>query len=287
MSSLLQILSDNEGTSSSFFRKNSLRGIIFLSDEDDQSLEIPSSPGAGFKPFSNYACDQASLIGLNGAGAVTGANGICCNTGGNNCTHGAFGLSCPSKTVDGYTYTLSICADPSLLIPVSSVKQQLDNFFLTLDDSETTDPNYFIAAITPSSASAIQTLQTARSASDAVVGTHKMIEVDRGDRYIELGNLVGSDSLVLDISASDYSPILDAIGKKILQKKSTFTLSRAPTGKEDMLVTIRHKDGSETTVSSDLYVIQGKNLVFISEDFVLGFAASDNIVINYQPKTAN
>ncbi|MBI2712463.1 MAG: hypothetical protein HYX41_06370 [Bdellovibrio sp.] len=287
LSSVLQLIADNEGTDTAFFRQNSLRGIIFVSDEDDQSIVLPSTPPAGYKPFTGYGCDQNSLIALNGANAVTGANGVCCSTVGNNCTFGSAALSCPSKTVDGYTYTLGICTDQSQLISVSTVKQQLDNFFLNLDGASATNPNYFVSVITPTTSNAIQTLQNARYTSDTNVGARKVTEVDRGDRYIALGKLVSSDSLALDISSSDYSPILDAIGQQIIQKKSTFTLSRAPTGTEDMLVSIVHADGSQSSVASREYTVSGSNLIFSNADFVLSLSATDQIVVNYQPKTPN
>lgn len=286
IASVLQMLTDNEATSTAFFRKNSLRGIIFVSDEDDQSITIPTTPPVGFKPFSDYGCDQASLISLNGAAAVTGNNGICCSDPAKNCTFGSAALSCSPKTVDGLTYTLGICVDSSQLLPIATAKQTLDQFFLTLDAESATLPNYFVSVITPTTSAGIQALQTARYASDTLVGTKKATEVDRGDRYIALGQLVSSDSLALDISSSDYSPILDAIGQQIIQKKSTFALTRAPTSKEDMVVTIHHADGTNTTVTSDNYTISGNNLVFTSQDFVLSFQATDQIIINYQPKTS-
>jgi biopolymer transport protein ExbB/TolQ len=283
LSSVLQLLKDNETTETAFFRKGSLRGIIFVSDEEDQSMAIPENPPASYKPESDYLCDQASLITMNGAAAVTGNNGYCCTDPSMNCRYGSVGTSCPSKTVDGFTYTISVCPNPDKLISVSEVKTALDNFFQTLDETSS-NPNYFVASIIPTSAAGMQQLQTDRNASDTTVGTIKTVAVDRGDRYIELGKLVGADSLALDISSSDYSPILDAIGKQIVEKKSTFTLSREPTSTEDMMIKIRHKDGAETVVSTDLYIIKGKSIVFTDQEFVLSFAATDQILINYQPK---
>lgn len=284
ISSVLQMLTDNEGTASAFFRQNSLRGIIFVSDEDDQSIVIPSSPPVGFKPFTGYGCDQASLITLNGASAVTGNNGICCSDPAKNCSFGSAALSCAPKTVDGYTYTLGICVDPTQLLPIATAKQTLDQFFLDLDGASATTPNYFITAITPTSAAGIQSLQTARYSSDTTVGTHKVTEVNRGDRYIALGQLVSSDSLALDISSSDYSPILDAIGQQIIAKKSTFTVTRAPTGQEDMVVSIQHVDGSVTAVPNTYFYVSGDKIIFTNQDFVLSLQSTDTIIINYQPK---
>lgn len=284
LSSVLQLLSDNEGTDTAFFRPGSLRGIIFVSDEDDQSMTPPTSPSVTYNPFTSYGCDQASLLTLNGGSAQISSN-LCCSNSGSGCTYGDIGTTCAAKTVDGYTYTLGICVDESQLLPIAEVKQTLDTFFQTLDSSPTGNPNYFIATITPTTAAGIQSLQTARYASATTVGTFKMTEVNRSDRYIALGTLVSGNSLVLDISASDYSPILDAIGQQIVTRKSTFTLTRIPTSTEDMQITIIHADGTTTIVDSSSYVINGNEVTFIDPNFVLSLSASDKISINYQPKT--
>ncbi|OFZ78760.1 MAG: hypothetical protein A2583_09830 [Bdellovibrionales bacterium RIFOXYD1_FULL_53_11] len=285
LSSVLQLISDNEGTATSFFRAGSARGIIFVTDEDDQSMTVPAEPDDDFKPQSYYKCDQASLVGLNGADEITGINGYCCSEEANNCTYGSEGTSCPSKTVDGYTYTPSLCPRDDKLIVVSSVKEQLDAFFSALDDGGSA--NYFVASIVPLTAVAIQDMQTARTAGDAAVGAIKTHAVDRGDRYLELGALVGNGSLQLDISASDYSPILDEIGRAIIAKKSTFTLARAPTSSEDMLVNVIHANGTIEWIPSTKYAISGKTLVITDTDLVLSFAATDKVSINYQPKSVN
>ncbi|MEO5970260.1 MAG: hypothetical protein ABIQ95_10060, partial [Bdellovibrionia bacterium] len=284
LSSVLQLLADNEQTDTAFFRAGSLRGIIFVSDEDDQSMALPSTPPANFNPFSSYACDQASLLSLNGGSSQITSH-VCCSDPAAGCTYGDAGTSCTSKTVDGSTYTLGICVDESKLLPLADVKQSLDTFFQTLDNTTTESPNYFIATITPTTAAGMQTLQASRFVSATSVGTFKAIEVNRSDRYIALGNLVSGNSLVMDISASDYSPILDAIGQQIVTRKSTFTLSRVPTSGEDMQITIIHADGSVSIVDSSAYVINGNQVTFVDPNFVLSLSATDKISINYQPKT--
>ena len=286
LSSLLQFLQDNETSGTAFFRADSLHGIIFLSDEEDQSMTIPSTPPAGFKPFTGYACDQASLVAMNGAGSITGMNGYCCDTPGNNCLYGADGLSCPSKTVDGYTYTPSVCADTASLIPVDDAKTSIATFFDDLEGSSKGADSYFVVSIVPATAATIQALQAARDATDAAVGAIQTVAADRGDRYIALGDAVGNGSLTLDIGVSDYSVLLEEIGKTILEKKSVFELDRAPTSEEEMIVTVIHGDGTETVVNPDYYEISGKKLILTDEDFVLGLAHTDSISINYQPATA-
>ena len=288
LGSLLQLLQDNESSDTAFFRKGSLRGIIFVSDEDDQTLVVPESPSVSFSPRTGYLCDETSLLSLNGGNPViNGAGGICCSNPANGCAYGASGTSCPAKTVDGLTYTLSVCADPAQLRSVSDIKSEIDSFFRTLD--EQSDPsasaNWFTAAIVPTSAASIQLLQAARSQDDIAAGSIHTFAVDRGDRYLELVSLAGEGSLELDIAQEDYAPVLEEIGRSIIDKKSTFTLDRAPTAEEDMLVTILHEDGSERVIDPEDYEIREKNLIITREELVLGLTKGDRISINYQPKT--
>jgi hypothetical protein len=283
LGSLLQLLADNEGSATAFFRPGSTRGIVFVSDEEDQTMALPGSPPADFKPQSYYRCDLASLVALNGAGPVAS---YCCSGGG--CAYGSEGTSCSPKTIDGFTYTVSVCPREDLLVPVADVKTELDTFFRTLDGADAeASPNYFVVSIVPLTGAAIQAMQAARTVEDTAVGGLLTQAVDRGDRYLELGNLVGNGSLAMNIADSDYSPILDSIGRAIIEKKATFTLARAPTGEEDMIVWIRHADGTSTVVPPSKYVISGKQLIITDLDFVLTFSATDAIVINYQPKSVN
>jgi len=282
LASVAQLLSDNETGATPFFRPNSLRGIIFVSDEDDQSMTLPSPVPGGFTAWTNYSCDQAGLVALNPSSNITGAGGICC--AGGSCSYGATGTTCPSKTVDGFTYTVSICPQASSLVPVDQYKAQFDNFFNSLDGTTSTS-SYFVVSIVALSGTTIQNLQAARTTTDGAVGATKMFAVDRADRYIALGNLVGNGSSALDIGASDYSPLLDSIGATIVQKKSTFTLSRQPTATEDMVVSVQHADGTSTTVPASILQIQGNSVIITDSSFVLGLAYNDLISINYLPKT--
>lgn len=253
--SMLQLLADNEPGAGAFFRKDSLRVVVFVGDEDDQSMTLPSPVPGGFTPFTDYS-------------------------GG-----------CASKTVDGYTYTLSSCANPAKLIPVASVKSQLDTFFQTLDNSmgvEGATPNYFVVSIVALTGTAIQQLHSDRCTEEMNVfgtGSCSNVSVDRADRFIALGNLVGNGSLAMNIAESDYSPMLTAIGNAVVSKKAVFTLSRAATGEEDMVVSIKHADGSVTVIPADKYTVSGKILTITDLSIVLGFASTDKVVISYQPKT--
>jgi hypothetical protein len=283
LQSVIQFMTDNEvaGSPTQFFRANSARGIIFVTDEDDQSMTLDAANSTSVGPYAHYMCDQAALTALNGAGAIST---YCCSGGG--CTYGAEGTSCSSKTVDGYTYTIGLCPNPTKLMSVSSVKTQYDNFFLSLDGAGATDPNYFIAVITPLTGATIQALHTARVADDTAAGQIKNKASDRGDRYMALADLVPG-SVKLDLGASDYSPLLDQIGAAIILKKSTFPLSRIPTGQEDMIVTLVHADGSSTIIPASKYTISGSNIVISDQALVLSFAATDTINVNYQPKYVN
>jgi hypothetical protein len=70
-------------------------------------------------------------------------------------------------------------------------------------------------------------------------------------------------------------------------KKSTFPLSRIPTGQEDMIVTLIHADGSSMVIQPTQYTISGSNIVISDQNLVLSFAATDTINVNYQPKYVN
>lgn len=285
LGSVLRFLDDNEPSPTAFFRAGSARGVIFVSDEEDQTMAVPSPAPAGFSPQSRYRCDQASLVALNGAGPVTGPGGFCCSEPANGCRYGSEGTTCDAKTIDGYTYTVSLCARADQLVPVPDVKARLDTFFSGLDGGAGAAPGYFVTSIVPLAGASIQSLQAARAQEDVAVGAIRTHAVDRGDRYLELGELVGNGSIALDLAADDYSPILDAIGRSIIAQRSTFTLARAPTGEEDMLVTVIHADGSRQIVDSSFYVVSGKTLMITDLDFVLTLSATDQVVVNYQPKT--
>jgi hypothetical protein len=287
LGSVLQLISDNETTATAFFRPNSTRGIIFVSDEEDQTLEIEDTPAAGFNPWSHYACDQAGLVTANPTRNISGNNGQCCSNG--TCRYGAEGTTCGSKTVDTHTFTVSFCPLTASLMPVSSVKTQLDDFFLALDGATGVagaTPNYFVVSIVALTGQAIQDLQATRALDDTAVGGISTVAVDRGDRYIELGNLVGNGSIALNIAASDYTAVLDSIGRALVEKEGTFTLTRAPTTTEEMIVKILHLDGSSTVITSDKFTIVDKQLTIHDINTILSFKSTDQISINYQPRTA-
>lgn len=305
LGSVLEFLDANETSATAFFRKDSLRGIIFVSDEDDQTMNLPTlaSVTAGFTPDTNYACDLGALVDANTGKFANASNYIqnqykyCCAAG-NGCA--LVNTGCPSRTIDGYTYKVGVCPDESKLMPVTDVKTRLDSFFLALDGAEATNPNYFVMAIVANSATTIQALQSARYQSDdkldilpfyngsGSVVTQQRLRlpaVDRGWRYAALAESVGNGSLTLDIGSPDYSVLLDNIGKTIVEKKSVFNLTFAPTTKDDMIVKVVHADGTSTVLANEQFEFSGKTLTIVDQAFVLSLSETDNIVINYQPKS--
>jgi hypothetical protein len=247
--SLLQLLIDNETTDTAFFRKGAQRLIVFLSDEDDQSIVNPTPIPSGFSPYWGYQS------------------------------------TCQIKSVDGYQYRLSQCPKSDFLIGVAAVKDQLDSFFRQLDGLENGSPNYLVASIVPMSGASIQSLQQQRTFEDSAVGNDGDVSVDRGDRYLQLGELIGEGSVAMDIATDDYSPLLESMGRAVIEKKSRFTLERAPTAIDEMIVTIIHADGTQAIVPSEKIAIDGKILIITDLDFVLSLSSTDKILINYQPKT--
>jgi hypothetical protein len=250
LSSMLQLVTDNEasGSATAFFRPGSLRTIVFVGDEDDQTMAIA---GAGANPGNGY----------------TGA--------------------CGSKTVDGYTYTIGRCPSAALT-SVATIKTQMDTFFRTLDGSAPTDsPNYFVVSIVALTGASIQALQTERcTMEDRIFGSGSCsIATDRADRIIDFANLVGNGSMNLDLGSNDYSPMLEAIGRAVVEKKSSFTLARAPTNAEEMIVFVVHANGSREVVPSSKWSISGNVLTITDIDYILSLAGTDRFLINYQPRS--
>lgn len=318
--SVMEFLAVNEaeGSPTRFFRSGATHAIIFLSDEDDQTMPLPTpasvATGTVFTPDADYRCDLPSLAASNivpGDSArdtlakaqtfVTTTLRYCC--AGGSCTLEDTG--CPSKTVDGFTYAVGVCADPTKLTEVSQIKSNFDSFFASLEAGG--ESSYFVVAITPTSATTIQFLQAARFQSDARLGdmpyfrtlattpvsysvaTSQRVRiqaVDQGTRYLSLVDQVGNGSLALDIGASDYSTLLDSIGLTLVQKKSRFPLDREATSQADMIVKVVHVDGGETRLRDDQYIIDGRSVYVTDTAFVLALASTDRIVVNYQPNSA-
>jgi hypothetical protein len=254
--SVLQLMHDNEADPSlALFRPESLRVIIFVGDEDDQSQAIDSnqytfgtgsSVGQGTK--SHFLTENAS------------APFICKQL-----------YSAPNAGYFYPTADIGSCADPAWLLPISTVKQDFDNFFHALDGTTASQPtNYFVATIT--------TLNT----SGLSGGGYNYI----AQRYPALATAVGNGSLILDITQSDYSPLLSQVGQGILTAKGEFQLARAPTSQEQMAVAIIHADGTSTVVNNNQFTVSGSLLMITDLSVVQSFSSTDQISVNYQPLTS-
>ncbi|MEO5668026.1 MAG: hypothetical protein ABIR96_08205 [Bdellovibrionota bacterium] len=248
--SISQLLKDNEASDSDtkFFRPGALRVIVIVTDEDDQSTMLPAS--GQITPDSQY----------NGS------------------------TSCEWKTVDSHTYRTQSCPKPDKIRSVASFKDELDTFFRTVDGDPTGDPNYFVTTITPKTGSALQSLHDEMGEAG---GSYGSVSSDYGTRLFEFVDSVGNGSLKMELTSSDYSPILDAIGQTVLTKKNRFKLRFEPTSEDDILIKIVHADGSETRVTNDQFEIDGFEIVVTDDALLLSLTDTDRIVIDYQPSSLN
>ena len=96
---------------------------------------------------------------------------------------------------------------------------------------------------------------------------------------------MSNGSLAMNIADEDYTPILEAIGRSIVEKSGKFTLRRAPTRFEEMKVTLVHADGTSTILPSSVYSVSERTLTITDLNTILSFRSSDTIVINYEPAT--
>ena len=312
LSSLEEFVKVNEVSATQFFRPGSLRGVIFLTDEDDQSMRLPevTSIPVNFDPFTDYRCDLATLSTAN-TGKFLDAEDYIANTfkyccSGGTCRYANMG--CSEKIVDGTGFKVGVCPDTTKLIPVAEFETLLTNYFYDLDAIVEEDgvarsaskANYFSVAIVPLEAATITALRAERNQSDdrldsielfnmsGTLTTTKRLRipsVDLGERYKSFTEAVGNGSIALDIGEPDYSVILDHIGKTLLDKKSRFSLRFAPTKKSDMLVTITRANGSEIRLSEDQYDFEGKTLIILDEALVLSLKSTDKLFVDYQPSS--
>lgn len=281
LSSVVQFLTDNEASASTtkFFRQDSVRAVIFVSDEEDQSMTTPASPSVSFNPYTDYGCDLSGLQALNPTANITG--GYCCSNG---CTFDS-DMDCQAKTVDSFTYTPSVCADNAKLISVSSVKTQLDNFFMNLDGSND-NPNYFVANIVPMTGPGIQQMQADRAAQDAAVGAYITVATNRPDRLIALADQVGGGSMSMDITSNDYSPLLDQIGLTAVLKAGKFKVLKKLGLEAEMTIKVVKVDASFYFITSDHFEIVDEYWIQLDAPTILALNETDQIVINYQPSAA-
>lgn len=249
--SISQLLADNEASTSTskFFRPGALRVIVIVSDEDDQSTNFPTD-GTQTTPDAQYN----------------------------------FTTNCPWKTVDGHTYRRQACPKPEKIRAVSDFKAQLDTFFRDLDGDPSGDPNYFVTTISPTTGTAVKALQD-EMGEDA--NSYGSVSSDYGTRLAEFVDSVGNGSLSMEITSSDYSPILDAIGRTVLTKKNRFKLRFQPTSENDILLYVKHADGSQDRVVNEDYEISGFEVIITNDTLLLSLSDTDRIVVDYQPASLN
>jgi hypothetical protein len=145
------------------------------------------------------------------------------------------------------------------------------------------NPNYFVVSIAPQTGAAIKSLQDSFG-EDA--GGYSSCSADLASRVFDLVDRVGNRSLKLELTDGDYEPLLDQIGLSVVQNKATFTLRRPATGQEDMLVwVLRGATGARELIPAAKYTVDGTTLTITDLDLVLTFAADDQILVDYQPKS--
>jgi hypothetical protein len=307
LGSILEFVADNEQNAQGvapnhLFRPGSLRVIIIVSDEDDQTVD--PSVNLATDPSTGYTYD-VSDVGDGGTGhcrsrTVPCPSGTCAQVP---CTNNSNNL-CPNPdpTNSTYTYTITYCApqpETTTLMPPTSVATKLNTFFAGLDGATgatgATGPtgNYFVVSVIPLSGESLTALHKNRGDEDVkVLGTgHRRVTSDYGARYVAFDQAVGNGSFESELvdpanpDTTDFTPILDKIGQVIVGKKATFTLDRAPTGQEDVVLSVAHADGTVTVIQPSQYTLSGKVLTITDMNVVLGFKSTDQISVTYEPST--
>ncbi|MDR3607534.1 MAG: hypothetical protein P4M08_09150 [Oligoflexia bacterium] len=309
MSSVLELMRDNESSATRgananpFFRQGSIRIIVFVSDEDDQSISLDATdpldptPSSLVNPsdvFSGYIYTD------NSANRTTN----CPVTPGSGQTANCCAVKTVSDSSGSYSYIIPVCpkgyptaasnSNSAVLMPVADVKTKFDNFFTELDGNTGSSPNYLVASIVVTTAAGVKTLHESQRCPEQqkIFGScneYYDVTSDRGDRYIQLADLVGGGSGSYDMTSGDYSTILTSIGQAIISQRFTFTLTRDPTNSEEMIITVLHADGTGYTVSANDYTISG-NQISLNNDVIFGtngypgILSTDSVSINYQPK---
>lgn len=272
--SVEQFMVDNEKSTdpsaNKLFRKDSQRIIVFLSDENDQSMDASSvGPEPRKLLFSgSYYVGKDPVK----ASSILPAH---------------FTIDCPTSEVEGKTLeAMSICVRPGLLTPIETVKNRFDTFFHELDGtSPGTSPNYTVVSIVNKD---LKTIEYLRANSGEKAITH-----ERGDRYIQLADMVGGGSFSMDIGSRNYAKVLEKIGLEVVKHSTVqvfapqteFKLERAPDQAERMVVTLERASGERLVLKKGQYSVT-KNLVKITDPALIPvLKIGDRIYVNYQPST--
>ncbi|MBS1962462.1 MAG: hypothetical protein JST04_09615 [Bdellovibrionales bacterium] len=281
LDSVTEFLADNEKGSglNKLFRKGSQRIIIFLSDEDDQSVgdHVGPEPRKLLYSGSYYT----------GKDAATAAKIL----------PSQFSINCPgtpneAKTPITAQTAMTLCVDASSLQPVGEFKSKLDAFFRDLDGSPAANPNYFVTAIVAKDDSTIETLRRNTKEKNSETGL-TVITNEKGSRYLDLVGQVANGSFAMDIGADDYSPILKKIGLEIEKRsvvkktspQTTFTLERAPDTRERLVVTVETADGRSVELSANQFHVAANKLVITDKNLIAVLQPGDRVRVQYQPST--
>jgi hypothetical protein len=321
LGSVLELMQDNEvpGAQNRLFRPGSLRVIVVISDEEDQTIDLTPLQGTQVNPGDGYYFDPHYTGTTSGNPPTCPTRSVLCTPG--MCT-GAINPAIPSGqsslnipgsyvTQNGntyYQYTLSYCSpnyatnsslgvNGDTFMPVATIKSKFDTFFTNLDTAAKSGngtPNYFFVSIVPTTGEAIHALHVQRGQEQQyTAGIQAQFTSDIGQRYMSFGNLVGNGSFASNLvnasnvnASTDFGPILNSIGQVIVQKKAVFQLSRAPAANETVLVNINHQNGTSTAVQSSQFTVSGTTLTLTDQSLVLSLTSTDQVSINYKPATA-
>lgn len=281
LDSVEQFLADNElgASTAKLFRKGSQRIIIFLSDENDQSVgrHVGPEPRKLLYSGSYYSGKDRAT-----ADKILPAH---------------FTIDCPGDAyVTGAPITAStamtLCMRPGIVEGVDAFKNRLDAFFRKLDGNANGNPNYFVTAIVGQNPATIEALRKNTKERNAETGL-TVITNEIGTRYLDLVSVAGNGSFAMDIGANDYSPILKKIGleieKRSLVKKTSpqtsFTLDRAPDPRERLVVTVELATGKSIVLAASQYHLAGNKLVISDKSLISVLQPGDRITVQYQPST--
>jgi hypothetical protein len=301
--SVLQLIKDNEGGATALFRKGAMHMIVFVGDEDDQSLS-DDAQATQKSPF------QGSL---------------------ENC----------ARSVGRYDYRLQSCMDPKLLMPVRDVKERLDGFFERLDGRAGTYRVAVIVAreedslrkfharmkewkFDPAQDIGRRYLELA----DLVSKDSPKLDIGQGD-YTPILNQIGAvvvqqvttftldekparpeqvhvklvraDGGVIELKPTQFrvegrtltvtDPAIVArmtAADRVLieeQAQTSFRLDREPSRKEYVTVRVRRADGRITEVRPEQFTIAGRTLTLTDAALIRSLGARDRVDIRYEPKT--
>lgn len=271
MESVVKFLEDNEKQACPthyphchLFRKNSTRGIIFVTDENDSSF------------FSE--CQTSDL--------VKKYNGT---------PDGSYGDYTTKYFQNGYmhlvstgTSTGSSANDSVTACNITVGKKMIDNFFIWLDNGST-KRNYFIAAIVHP----LQGLPATVPATGFPGCDPEMCKTSK--TYAELVKLMKSDaqnpaassSSTFDILKNNYSSLLTSIGQSTQTNSSniptgSFTLKQSPLNSSSIVIVIFDPSASYSkTLTPTDFTLDG-NIIQIKNSAFEGVPTTAKVKITYQ-----